>query len=150
MRVLGVDFGESRTGVAVSDPMGWTAQGLEAVSGGMNETVKRIARLARQYEAKTIIVGYPLNMNGTAGFRAERTDMFISALTNKIGAENAEIVKWDERLSSAEAARVLKQTGARPTSRREREKGRLDIVSAAIMLQSYMDSGANINMRGAD
>jgi len=152
MRILGIDYGDSRTGIAVSDPMGWTAQGLEAVKGGAGAAAKRIAELARQYGAEKIVVGYPLNMDGTAGFRAERTDAFISALKAKIGAENAknagntdiagnaEVIKWDERLTSAEAARIMRESGARPTARGVREKGSLDILSASILLQSYLDS----------
>ena len=145
MRILGIDFGDSRTGVAVSDPLGWTAQGLETIKGGMDETAAQIVNLIRQYEAEAIVVGYPLNMDGTAGFRAERTDIFIESIRNQVGDGKIEIVKWDERLSSAEAARVLKTSGGRPTSRSVREKGRLDILSAAIILQSYLDSKSNSN-----
>jgi len=141
MRILGIDFGDNRTGIAVSDPMGWTAQGLEAVSGGMDAAAAHIIKLARQYEAGKIVVGYPINMDGTKGFRAERTDIFIEALRAGVGDGGAEIIKWDERLTSAEAARVLRSSGARPTSRAVREKGSLDILSAAILLQSYLDSG---------
>jgi len=151
MRALGVDFGDSRTGVAVSDPMGWTARGLEAVHGGADKVVKRIAQLAREFEAKTIVVGYPINMDGTAGFRAVRTDDFIAALTKHLSDDGVKIVKWDERLTSVEAARIMKESGARPASRAVREKGKLDILSAAILLQSYLDSGGlKINMQGVD
>ena len=144
MRIIGVDFGDSRTGIAVSDPLGWTAQGLETASGGMNAAAARIAQLTSQYKATAIVVGYPINMDGSAGFRAERTDCFITVLNGHIkeyiGEGIVEIIKWDERLTSAEAARVLRTTGNKPASRATREKGRLDIVAAAILLQSYLDS----------
>ena len=140
MRILGIDFGDSRTGIAISDPLGWTAQGLETARGGMTAAAERIAQLTRYYGVKTIVVGYPLNMDGSAGFRAERTDCFISVLINQIGKETVEILKWDERLTSAEAARVLRATGAKPGSRPMREKGKIDVVAAAILLQSYLDS----------
>jgi len=143
MRILGIDFGDNRTGIAISDPLGWTAQGLEVVSGGMNKAVARIAGLIQDNSIKTIVVGYPLNMDGTAGFRAERTDVFISKLKKRVGDDNASFVKWDERLTSLEAANVLKSTGARPTARDVREKGKLDILAAIILLQSYLDREYN-------
>jgi len=144
VRILGIDFGDSRTGVAVSDPLGWTAQGLETVKGGMNATAERVAQLAEQYGAEAIVVGYPYNMDGTAGFRAERTDMFIAALDGALLRKTevgraVGIVKWDERLTSAEAAKTLRATGVKHTSRRGREEGKLDILSAVILLQSYLD-----------
>ena len=141
MRILGIDFGDSRTGIAVSDPLGWTAQGLETFKGGMGEAAMHIAGLARQYEAKAVVVGYPLNMDGSKGPRAERTDSFIEALGGNIGDGSIELVKWDERLTSAEAARALKASGGRPTSRATRESGKLDALAATILLQSYLDRG---------
>ena len=143
MRILGIDYGDSRTGVAVSDPLGWTAQGLETIKGGKDIAVGRVAELARQYEAGTIVVGYPVNMDGTVGFRAGHTDKFIEALKLQIGDGAAEIVKWDERLTSVQAAKVLAASGERPTSRAVREKGRLDVVSASILLQGYLDNIRN-------
>ena len=155
MRIIGIDYGDSRTGVAVSDPFGWTAQGLETIKGGVEIVVTRIVQLARQYEAGIIVVGYPVNMDGSVGFRASHTDKFIEALKQRIGGEihnnrgggngnegsgAVEIIKWDERLTSVQASRVIAESGGRPTSRNVREKGRLDILSAAILLQSYLDS----------
>ena len=150
MRVLGIDFGENRTGIAISDPLGWTAQGLEAVSGGINKTIARIVGLAHEMGIQTIVVGYPLNMNGTAGPRAERTDAFITALKTRLAAARSggngggngrdiSVVKLDERLSSKEAARTLELAGVRPTARSVREKGKLDIMAATIILQNYLD-----------
>ncbi|MDR3120182.1 MAG: Holliday junction resolvase RuvX [Clostridiales bacterium] len=151
MRILGVDYGDRRTGIAMSDPLGWTAQGLEAVVGDMCTAVDRVAELAALHQAQAVVVGYPLNMNGTAGARAERTDAFIAALKGRInGAEPpadteggpaaAAVIRWDERLTSVSAGRALREAGIHPTSRKEREKGRLDILSAVILLQSYLDS----------
>ena len=147
MRVLGVDYGDRRTGVAVSDPLGWTAQGLEVVNGGTDVSAERIAVLARQYSVRTIVVGYPINMDGTVGFRAERTDLFVANLEERLkgasggdGADNVKIIKWDERLTSVEAAKILRTSGTRTTSRSVREAGKIDILSASILLQSYLDS----------
>ena len=141
MRILGIDFGERRTGVAISDPLGWTAQGLEAVIGGMGEVVRRIGQLVQHYGVEKIVVGYPIKMNGSAGYRTERTDEFISALACCIGWNTGDITKWDERLTSVEAAKALKEAGVKPTSKKERESGRLDIISSVLLLQSYLDSG---------
>jgi putative Holliday junction resolvase len=105
----------------------------------MEAAAARVACLAKEYQAEAVVVGYPLNMNGSAGFRAERTDEFISALEAITRGTPVEVVKWDERLTSAEAARTLKDAGVRHTSRKVREGGRLDIMSASILLQSYLD-----------
>ena len=139
MRICGIDYGENRTGIAVSDPLGWTAQGLETVSGGMGKAISRIANLIQEMGITTIVVGYPLNMNGTAGYRAERTDTFIEALRERISDDRIEIVRLDERLTSREAAQALAATGVRPTSRDVREKGKIDILAATFLLQSYLD-----------
>ena len=141
MRILGIDFGDSRTGIAVSDPLGWTAQGLETFKGAIGETALHIAGLARQYEAKTVVIGYPLNMDGSKGPRAERTDSFIEELCKSLCDGSVALVKWDERLTSVEAAKMLKASGGRPTSKTTRESGRLDALAATILLQSYLDSG---------
>jgi putative Holliday junction resolvase len=145
MRVLGIDYGDKRTGIAISDPMGWTAQGLEAVIGGMAKAAERVSQLAKQYDVKTLVVGYPINMDGSTGFRAVRTDEFISALKKRLNDGDINFIKWDERLTSTEASRKLKAAGVKPTARGVREKGKIDILSAAILLQSYLDSGLTHN-----
>ena len=147
MRLLGVDYGDKRTGIAVSDPLGWTAQGVETVSGDLKKTVNRICELAAQYEVSVIVVGYPLNMNGTAGYRADRTELFISKINMALGNSAISIVKWDERLTSAAAAKTMMETGGRPTARKVREKGSLDVLSAALILQSYLDRLRNDQIR---
>ena len=140
MRILGIDFGGNRTGIAISDPMGWMAQGLEVVSGGMKAAAARITQIVSQYGAKKVVVGYPINMDGTSGFMAERADDFIAILKDHLGDGTVEIIRWDERLTSVEASRMMRASGEKPSSRATREKGRLDIVAAAILLQSYLDS----------
>jgi putative Holliday junction resolvase len=133
IRILGIDFGDRRTGVAMSDPLGLTAQGIEVVIGSERTQISRIAALSEEHGVEKIIVGYPLNMDGSAGARAQITEAFISKLEDAV---TCPVLKWDERLTSVSAQRALKETGARVT----KDKGRIDIISAMIMLQSYLDS----------
>ena len=139
IRILGIDYGERRTGIAISDPSGRIAQGLEVINGGSRKTIPRICRIAQEYGVKTIVVGFPINMDATVGFMAERTNVFISALREYISDDTVDIVTLDERLTSAEAARTIKTIGKKPSSREVREKGTLDVLAAAILLQSFLD-----------
>lgn len=134
MRVLGIDYGDSRIGVAVSDPMGWTAQGLETVKckDSLRKAIERIMEIIRQYEIKDIVIGYPLNMNGTAGPRTERTEAFIKKLL-KLGDFN--IVKWDERLTTVSAHRAMNELGVKASNK----KNIVDTMSAVFILQGYLD-----------
>ena len=143
MRIFGIDYGDRRTGVAVSDPFGWTAQGLEAVVGNMDASTRRIASLVAEYGAQTVVIGYPLNMDGSAGTRAARTDMFARKLSGQIGG-GVELVKWDERLTTVQATRSMRETGARSKPGEDR-KGAVDIIAATILLQSYLDSRRDKN-----
>ncbi len=133
-RILGIDYGDSRIGVAVSDPMGWTAQGLETVKSkeSMKKALARIEELIRQYDIKDIVVGYPLNMNGTAGPRTERTEAFISKLM-LLGEFN--IIKWDERLTTVSAHRTMNELGVKASNK----KNIVDTMSAVLILQGYLD-----------
>ena len=133
MRIIGVDFGEKRTGLAISDPFGWTAQGVETTVGDMEAAVSRIAQLADEYGAETVVVGYPLNMNGTVGPRAERTDEFIGLLSGRL---RCPVERWDERLTSVYAGNTLKEAGVKAS----RNKAKVDLLSAVLMLQSYLDN----------
>ena len=130
MRVMGIDFGDKRIGIALSDPFGWTAQGLETISynNGYKEAVDRILQIIKQYDVGKIVVGLPLNMNGTKGFRVDKTNEFIQQLSK--------IIKWDERLSSVIAGNAMKEMGKKPS----KNKGLIDTISAAVILQSYLDS----------
>ncbi len=134
MRVLGIDYGDSRIGVAVSDPMGWTAQGLETIKSkeSLRKAIERIMDIIRQYEIKDIVIGYPLNMNGTAGPRTERTEAFIKKLL-ELGDFN--IVKWDERLTTVSAHRAMNELGVKASNK----KNIVDTMSAVFILQGYLD-----------
>lgn len=141
MRVLGIDYGDSRIGVAVSDPMGWTAQGLETVKSkdGLRKAIERLMEIIKQYEIKDIVIGYPLNMNGTAGPRAERTEAFIKKLLEQ-GDFN--IVKWDERLTTVSAHRAMNELGVKASNK----KNIVDTMSAVFILQGYLDRQSRNNI----
>lgn len=126
-RVLGVDYGTVRVGLAVSDPLGATAQPLEVV--GSDEVGTIVAR-AREYDVSEIVVGLPLRTNGTAGPEAEAARAFARRLEEETGIP---VRLWDERLSSVEAERVMGATA-------RRRRGSVDKVAAAIVLQSYLES----------
>ena len=116
--------------------MGWTAQGLEAVIGDTGIVIEKIVALSAEYGVDKIVVGYPLNMDGTVGKRAQITDNFISELS---GAVTCPIIKWDERLTSVSAGRAMREVGMSAS----RNKEKVDVLSAMIMLQSYLDSAEN-------
>lgn len=139
MRIMGIDYGDSRIGIAVSDPLGWTAQGVETISwkDDLSVPLLRIAELAEQYEVGKIIVGFPRNMNGTLGVRAEKTLEFIECLKNKV--EKAEIVKWDERLTTVAANRTMHEMGVK----KSKKKLYVDQIAAVYILQGYLDSIGN-------
>jgi putative Holliday junction resolvase len=134
MRILGIDYGDSRIGIAVSDPMGWTAQGLETVKckDGIKKALARILEIIIQYEVNDIVIGYPLNMNGTKGIRTERTEEFISKLLT-MGQFN--IIKWDERLTTVSAHRTMNDLGIKASNK----KNIVDTMSAVFILQGYLD-----------
>ncbi len=134
MRILGIDYGDSRIGVAVSDPMGWTAQGLETVKSkeSLKKAIARILEIIKQYDIKDIVIGYPLNMNGTAGPRTERTEAFIKKL---LELDDFNIVKWDERLTTVSAHRTMNELGVKASNK----KNIVDTMSAVLILQGYLD-----------
>jgi putative Holliday junction resolvase len=136
MRILCIDYGDARIGVAVSDPMGWTAQMLETINwrGDIRKPVDRIGELVGQWGCRLIIVGLPRNMDGSAGPREAKTREFISEL--EAALPEIEVKTWDERLTTVMAQRAMHDMGI--DSRKQR--GRIDQVSAAIILQSYLDS----------
>jgi putative holliday junction resolvase len=138
MRILGIDYGDSRIGVAVSDPMGWTAQGLETVKSkdGLKKALIRIMEIITQYGVTDIVIGYPLNMNGTMGPRTQRTEEFIKKLL-VFGEFN--IIKWDERLTTVSAHRAMNELGVKASNK----KNIVDTMSAVFILQGYLDRLAN-------
>lgn len=137
MRILGIDYGDRKIGLAVSDPLGWTAQGLETVRYfNISTALNRIKEIVNSYNIEKIVVGLPKNMNGTFGPRTERTFEFIEELKKFF---TKEIVTWDERLSTVAAENIL----ISGNMRREKRKNIIDTIAAAYILQGYLDSPAN-------
>lgn len=136
MRILGIDFGEARIGIAVSDPLGFTAQALETIhwKGEWKKPLERIRELVVFYACSTLVVGFPENMNGTLGERGIRTQRFIEKLEGFI--PGVQVIPWDERLSTVQSRNTLIEMGI--DSRRHREK--IDQLAASFILQSYMDA----------
>ncbi len=137
MRIMGLDFGSRTTGVAVSDPLGITAQGVETIvrkdENKLRQTCARIEELIKEYEIEEIVLGYPKNMNNTAGERAEKTEGFKAMLERRTGKP---VILWDERLTTIAAERVLMESGVR----RENRKAVVDKIAAVLILQGYLDS----------
>ena len=134
MRILGIDYGDSRVGIAITDPLLITAQGLETITHNGNDKIllKRIEEIVNEYEVKTIVVGMPLNMNGTKADRVEVTEKFIHKLKCRLG--KIEIATVDERLTTVEAHRTMNFLDINP----KKKKGLVDTISAVYILQTYM------------
>lgn len=137
MRILGLDVGSKRIGIAVSDELGLTAQGLETRECRNPETdVKWIANIAEQFGVSEIVVGIPFNMNGTEGPRAAHARAFMQLIR---AAVKVPVREWDERLSTVSAERVLLEADM---SRAKRRKV-IDKLAAVIILQGYLDRRQN-------
>lgn len=134
MRIICLDIGEKRIGVAVSDPLGLTAQGVETIwTKGFERDAARVLELCRQYETDRVLCGLPLNMDGTAGFQAERVRAFADVLAQR----GLDIRFQDERLTTKMARDVLLEANVR----RSRRKDVIDKLAATYILQSCLDSG---------
>ncbi len=136
-RSLGIDYGDVRIGIAVSDAMGWTAQGVETIKRQTpDQDLARIGELIREYDVETLVLGFPKNMNGTIGPRGELSQEFAETLRAKFGLP---VVLWDERLSTMAAERMLISADVS----RKKRKQVVDKMAAAIILQNYLDSKSN-------
>ncbi len=135
-RILGLDVGSRRIGVAVSDPLGITAQGLETLERRNKKyDFEYLRRLIRQYEIKEIVVGLPLRMSGAEGTQSEKMRAFADDLAKRFGLP---VHLWDERLTSAEANRFLRET---ELSIEKRGKA-VDRMAAVLILQGWMEHRA--------
>ena len=134
-RVLGIDPGEVRVGVAVSDELGMLAHPLETIDASKHDPCERIAELARQKEARAIIVGVPRNMDGTFGPAAQKARALIERLGQRV---ECEVIPWDERLTTISAQRALREAGRKAKNQRPV----IDQAAALILLQSWLDSQA--------
>ena len=140
MRVLGIDFGDARIGLAVSDPFGWTAQGIGTIhwKGNIKVPVGEIKRYIVEYNIEKIVVGMPKNFNNTLGERAKKTEWFILVLKENIN-DTIDIIAWDERCSTICAKNTLNEMGI--AGRKKRNV--IDRVAATYILQSYLDCISN-------
>ncbi len=138
-RILGLDVGEKRIGVAVSDALGITAQGLETVK--RENALEEIKSLVREYDVKKIVVGMPFNMDGSKGERARFTEDFLVLLKKEIDIETLTV---DERLTTAQGERILLEADL---SRKKRRRS-IDKIAAQLILQTYLDSNVQENRAG--
>lgn len=138
MRIMGIDYGDARVGVAVSDPLGYTAQGVATLPNKVyDKMMQRLIAIIKEYDCKKLVVGLPKNMDGTAGERCEVSLKFASDIKSHL--PDIETVMWDERLSTVQAAGILNVTDTRGKNR----KSVIDTVAACIILESYMNSLKN-------
>jgi len=136
MRILGLDLGSKTLGVAISDELGWTAQGVETIK--INEESRdynwgRLCEIVNEYGVEKVVLGMPKNMNGTIGPRAEASQQFAQILQKKF---DLPVILWDERLTTMAAERMLISADVS----RKKRKQVIDKMAAVMILQSYLDS----------
>ena len=137
MRVMGLDFGSKTVGVAISDPLGLTAQPIEIIrrkeENKLRQTLARIEALIQEYQVESLVLGLPKNMNNTLGDRAEKSLAFKEMLERRTGLS---VVMWDERLTTVEANRTMIESKIR----REDRGKYVDALAAVFILQGYLDN----------
>ncbi len=132
-RILGVDFGRARIGVAISDELGLLAHPLETIPGAkIDAAAKRVAEIARERDVERVVLGMPRHMNGELGAAAGEVAVFAEKLRRLLGCE---VVLWDERLTTMAANRALRDAGQKT----RRTRGFVDQVAAQMILQGYLD-----------
>ena len=137
MRILGLDPGERRIGIAISDPTGTLARPLQTlVRGSREEDFAAIAALVAEHNVELVVVGWPLSLDGTEGPQARRVARYTDALAACLPVP---VVSWDERVTTAAADEILRQIRGRKGRRRARARGQVDAIAAAVILQSYLD-----------
>ena len=145
MRIMGLDFGSKTVGVAVSDALLLTAQGVEIIrrkeENKLRQTLARIEELIVEYEVEEIVLGLPKHMNGTEGVRVELTEEFKEKLERRTGLP---VTFWDERLTTVSADRTMMEAGIR----RENRKDYVDMLAATFILQGYLDRRSNEKKAG--
>ncbi|MGO0060313.1 Holliday junction resolvase RuvX [Brevibacillus fluminis] len=136
MRVIGLDYGDKTIGVAVSDELGWTAQGVETIRRQSGEKdLARLRELIGQYQVGKIVVGLPKNMNGTIGPRGELCQKFADKLAREFSLP---VTLWDERLTTMAAEKMLISADVS----REKRKKVIDKMAATLILQGYLDANS--------
>jgi putative holliday junction resolvase len=136
MRILGLDYGSRRIGVALCDELGMTAQGIATIVRKNREAdLGAIADLVRRLGVERIVVGYPLRLDGSEGIQCEKVNRFVRRLEALLSLP---VIRWDETLSTKEAEELLRERGLRPEKRREI----VDRVAACLILQGYLDANS--------
>jgi putative Holliday junction resolvase len=134
MRILGLDYGSKRIGVAVCDELGMTAQGLATITRkNRRQTLEDIAGFIRTYNAEKIVIGYPIRLDGTEGIQCEKINKFASILESTFSLP---VIKWDETLSTKEAEEIL----TRANIARNKRRNIVDKLAASLILQGYLDA----------
>jgi putative Holliday junction resolvase len=139
MRVMALDVGHKRIGVALSDPGQVLASSLQVIERkGQQRDLATVVQLVREHGVGKIIVGYPRSLNGTVGKQAKVVERYAAVLEKKLGDSSLDVpvVLWDERLSTVAANRLMAEAGRKGQERRER----IDAVAAAVILQDYLDA----------
>jgi putative Holliday junction resolvase len=144
-RIIGLDVGDVRIGVAVSDALGITAQGVSTLRRkSLDEDLMALKMILEEYQVDTVVIGNPLNMDGQSGVQADKVKAFAEVMSERL---NIRSILWDERLTTAEARKVLIEGGMR----REKRKQVIDQMAAMLILQSYLDAqGSIIPTYGSD
>lgn len=135
MRILGIDYGEARVGIAISDELKITAQGLETISYNGNDKIllAKLDEIMKLYNIETIVVGMPIHMNGDKGIRAEVTEKFIHKLKCKYN--KVKVVSIDERLTTVQAHKTMNDLDIN----KKKKRGIVDTISAVYILETYMN-----------
>ncbi len=138
MRIMGIDYGDTRVGIALCDPLEITAQGHTTLLNKVYpKMLDALLKIVQEYKVERIVLGMPKNLNGTSGDRVEVTEKFHADLKERL--PGMDIVLWDERLTTVQAAGILNVTNTRGKDR----KNVIDTVAASIILQSYLDYNRN-------
>ena len=136
MRILAIDYGEKRIGLAVSDEMGITARGISVIERKSKQAdLDAIAAVVSEYGAGAIVVGYPLRLDGSAGIQCGKVDRFIASLREIISVP---VIAWDETLSTKEAEELMREAGVK----RKKKRDMVDRIAAAVILQDYLNKKA--------
>lgn len=134
VRILGIDYGDRRIGVAVCDELGMTAQGAATLKRKNRAAdIEAIAELVRRHDVVQIVIGYPLRLDGSKGIQCEKVNRFCRRLEARLSLP---VIRWDETLSTKEADDILRRAGVPPKKR----KGIVDRVAASVILQGYLDA----------
>jgi putative Holliday junction resolvase len=134
MRILAIDYGQKRIGLAVSDPLGFTAQGIETIQNlSKKQAIAALIKICKEYEISEVVIGLPVNMNGSLGPKATEVMNLIPVMEKEL---NLQVKTWDERLTSRAAGRLMIEQGLS----RKRQKENSDRLAATLILQMFLES----------